>query len=783
MTAAQIRRPLLLNLLLFVVLITQDPVTAQESTLTSERIRKMTLEEMMNIQIISASRQTQSLIEAAANVVVVTAGMIEERGYLTLAEVLEDLPGFDFTTHQPAGEYPSHIVFRGIADVGQPNMLIMIDGIVRNDVANGWARNLGYNFILSDIERIEVVYGPGSTLFGANAYAGLIHVITKEFERYTNTNGYLRVATTVGPNNTLAPGFNVGYRLASGLEFQLSGRWYRTDGDGGRDRPDPGGYFHGNFEPDSVLTTEYGNISNERNTDGSRKRILEGFDTSVDDLYVRGRIRKDGFTAGFSIWNRNEGLGSQVNGYEYFANTPGLDYLAHHTGNTVYTSYEFDLSPRITAKTLLYYRNTNILPETGFYYTYKFQSVDNDVDPIVVDKKKAYGGKGFAGRYEQQVNIKFSDRNNVVLGFHVERVTEQHFGISLGEKQASSSTVVGSTYDSEERTVQPMFFSRNFALFAQDEYNFGSGYKITGGLRYDDDGRYGAVMNSRLALVANYRSGVNLRLLYGEAYRAPTVFELFDEWRGNGNLKPQEISTFEMLLTYSISELLSVRGNLFYSDLGNLIVEAPNPNPVTVPIGPNGEHATYFQNIGRSSIRGLMLSGHLRPIDDLSLSANYTMTLGDNNDEIDNIARHKANLIVSFIAFNRINMNVRANIRGKVKAPVTNRYFYPKTSQSITEVGYDYVTEDAPDGYMDGFALVNLTLTGKQLLDRRGKIEPQLIIRNLFDVDYMGIGRQSGSSVRPVSAIQPTIQNPIGFIPAYHPQPGREILLRIIYRP
>ena len=58
---------------------------------------------------------------------------------------------------------------------------------------------------------------------------------------------------------------------------------------------------------------------------------------------------------------------------------------------------------------------------------------------------------------------------------------------------------------------------------------------------------------------------------------------------------------------------------------------------------------------------------------------------------------------------------------------------------------------------------------------------PQLIVRNLLDVDYMGIGRQSGSGTRPVDGLQPQVQNPSGFIPPYHPQPGREIYFRLRY--
>ena len=137
------------------------------------------LEDLMQIQVVPPGRQQQRIAQAPANITAITAEMIERRGYRTLEEVLKDVPGFEFTTSQPSGEYPTHFIFRGISDLGQTKTLIMVDGIVQNDVSNGWARGLGFDLILSDVAMIEIVSGPGSALYGANAYAGLINIITK----------------------------------------------------------------------------------------------------------------------------------------------------------------------------------------------------------------------------------------------------------------------------------------------------------------------------------------------------------------------------------------------------------------------------------------------------------------------------------------------------------------------------------------------------------------------------------------------------------------------------
>ena len=100
-----------------------------------------------------------------------------------------------------------------------------------------------------------------------------------------------------------------------------------------------------------------------------------------------------------------------------------------------------------------------------------------------------------------------------------------------------------------------------------------------------------------------------------------------------------------------------------------------------------------------------------------------------------------------------------------------------KTDQTIQSVGYDYVTEDNPDGFLEGHFLLNLTVTGRELIKfKTFEIEPFVKVNNLLNTKYAYIGRQSGSGVRPITSIQSSIYNPNGFIPAYHPQAGATFL-------
>ena len=158
-------------------------------------------EDLMNLQVTSAGKREQSIDDAPANIIVITSEQIQNRGYLTLEEVFKDLPGFDFSVGLPSGEYPTHFLFRGVGDVGQTKFALYVDGVLQNDISNGWFRHTGYNFALNNIERIELVSGPGSALYGANAFVGFVNIITKQGYLNKNKNvEFFSSSFTAGPS-------------------------------------------------------------------------------------------------------------------------------------------------------------------------------------------------------------------------------------------------------------------------------------------------------------------------------------------------------------------------------------------------------------------------------------------------------------------------------------------------------------------------------------------------------------------------------------------------------
>jgi len=171
---------------------------------------KMSIEQLMKIKVVTATKTPVSLRKAPSAVYVITADEIDERGYRTLADALHDIPGFDF--QHTYGIFPDLVHQRGLVGNNQRS-LVYIDGIPDNNISENAALGGTLRFPLVNVERIEIVSGPVAVLYGANAFNGVINIITK-----TGANGSKsRVQATYG-------GWDSDNRGGFGA-FALNGKW------------------------------------------------------------------------------------------------------------------------------------------------------------------------------------------------------------------------------------------------------------------------------------------------------------------------------------------------------------------------------------------------------------------------------------------------------------------------------------------------------------------------------------------------------------------------------
>ena len=166
-------------------------------------------------------------MEAPATVIVVTAEQIRRRGYLDLEAVIHDLPGFDISRSN--GYSYSNLYQRGFRSDTTNRTLFLVDGVEQNDLHSNTA-HISRQFPLSNIDRVEVVYGPASTMYGANAFLGVINVITKDPDDVIAEGKSIGVDAQVG-GGAWSTGFldaTVAGRYR-GATLSLTGRVYKSD--------------------------------------------------------------------------------------------------------------------------------------------------------------------------------------------------------------------------------------------------------------------------------------------------------------------------------------------------------------------------------------------------------------------------------------------------------------------------------------------------------------------------------------------------------------------------
>ena len=149
----------------------------EESVQKSANLSELSLEDLMNIKVVTASGSEQTVSEAPSTMMVITAQQITERGYEQLDDVLRDIPGVDLV--HAYGQAPTFITFRGMYGDENKRMLIMIDGIVENSLMGGYEM-AGPAYSLHNVERVEIIWGPASALYGANAFSAVVNMITKK---------------------------------------------------------------------------------------------------------------------------------------------------------------------------------------------------------------------------------------------------------------------------------------------------------------------------------------------------------------------------------------------------------------------------------------------------------------------------------------------------------------------------------------------------------------------------------------------------------------------------
>jgi iron complex outermembrane receptor protein len=668
-------------------------------------------------QLVSLATGTpQPLSKAPSVATVITADDIKATGATDLSEVLETVPGLHVSRNNRMWS-PLYSI-RGILTQSNPEVLVMVNGIpITNSFYGDRGQSMG-GVPLENVARIEVIRGPGSALYGAEAVSGVINIITKAATDIDGSEAGLRA----GSFNTYDGWFQHGGRVGD-VDVAAYLRLGHTDG------------FGGTIEADAqtALDRAYG-------THASRAPgpVYVGYDSidarlelSLDKWRLRtGYIGRPNLGAiGIA-----DALDQTVRADAHYANGDLTWHDAKFTQNwdvAVQASY-YDVAETNSDVTL--FPAGSILPI-----------------PLPGGTASSIGMVGRPQHWERHENTNLSavyggferHKLRVGTGYKVDdmyKVSESKNFTFVGTTPVCinlACSMVTATEENGLAFLTPHLRRSRFA-YAQDEWLIAPDWSLTTGLRHDSYSDFGGTTNPRVALVWETAYNLTTKLMYGRAFRAPAFVELYNMNNpaalGNPDLKPETIGTTELAFSWQARPNLKTALNLFRYRMKDAIRFVANSDPTT---------GSTAQNAGSQHGNGLELEFVWDAAPDVRLSGNYAY-----QHSIDETSRQDAGLAPHQHVYLRADWRVVPGwtLSGQLNRVADRRRQAGDSRPPIA----DYTTAD-------------LTLRTDRL---HKDLELAFSVRNLFDAN----AREPTSGATAVN------------IPFDLPLPGRSMYLELRYR-
>ncbi|MBI5185727.1 MAG: TonB-dependent receptor [Nitrospinae bacterium] len=497
--------------------------------------------------VITASKTLEHIKKTAASVTVITDKEIRNMGARNLMDVLSTVPGLGVTIHN-YGWY--ELESRGVKTTESDKILIMLNSHPLNVIYNGGALRNYHDLIIENIRKIEIIRGPGSAIYGANAFLAVVNILTKEAEdvdgaEFTSGGG------SYGTQQ---------YNLMLGKEIK------DLDIFANFNFLDSGG-FKGFVPRDTQTSNDEGMGTNASKAPGYTNSRLWKYDLDFGagyrDFAFKGRYIRD-----------KRGLFS------------GVANALDDKGYLKLENYFLELSySRAIAANLDF--------SAKVYRDYSFRDSFYVVFPQGYASSQGAFPEGFLGAptekntkhgAEIQLTWDWNDSNKAIFGAMGEYQRQFDVRQKLNFDPLTGAPL-GSFQDVTPWANWNKNVSRNvWAVYGEDIFDVMDNLRLTAGARYDRYNDFGGTFNPRAGLVWEFINGYDLKLLHGRAFRAPSFIDMYDinnpVISGNPNLKPEKINTLEASVGAEFTESISSRITLFRNSIRDVIAQS-DPDPVT----------------------------------------------------------------------------------------------------------------------------------------------------------------------------------------------------------
>lgn len=509
-------------------------------------------DELLDSLVITATKTEADVRDLPASVTVITADDIARANVKSVEDILRYQTGF--AVKDMGGMKATKVSMRGMSQNG---VLVMVDGVAIN---NGYTGGANWSSVpVNMIERIEVVRGASSSLYGSNAMGGVVNIITKQTTGGKMTLGF-------GSHHTRYGDFN--YGIADGdVYFSVNYSKRKTDG------------YSDDITDTKTSSATYGKRASERESFGMKL----AYDVDAHNtVTVSHQVSENSYGYYQSTYDpQNEGLRRAMQTSLNWKGRYGDDSAL----NVNLSQYDMD----------------RYWTQSGKNYT-----------PNPVKSRQA----------DADYSWYASDDHHLTIGlsYHTDKGSSETWWPNNVLKDRSGGK------------------TENLALFLQDDIRLSDKVNLIVGGRYDDwefkdgynlggktDGGDASKFSPKAAL--NYRANdvTSYYVSVGKAFNSPTLFNLSRLWpmgntgnflRPNANLKPEELTMYEVGAKFDVSDKTSATVSIYQNDVDNMIDQCT--------FGTGGD--LYWNNIGKARIRGIEAEVNHRFSDELTGFVSYAYT-------------------------------------------------------------------------------------------------------------------------------------------------------------
>ena len=499
--------------------------------------------------LLTATKHKVPLRKAPAIATVITGDEIKDMGARNLTDVLKLIPGLGVSTNEH-GVLMFEV--RGIRTTLSEKILVMIDGHPLNNVYSGSALSYVFDDLtVENIAQIDMVRGPGSALYGANAFTAVINVITKS----PNDIGGGEIKVSGGSFDSRKVNLLGGKIFENGIQVLGSLDYWKTNGP---------------------------NLEINKDRLGNRGDADTEFEKT--DLFLNLIYKDLSFKGQYIAKSRPTYIGFA------YALTDGSSWH--------YDNYWGELSYR-------YQFSSQLASAIKVYHDYLEQDAKIVIMPNVIGEPAL---KDRATGTELQVDYDLFSGNHLLIGGLYNKIRQYDVRQIANFDPLTNAPLLGGLQD-----VSDMYGGKGnhnkdadreiFATYLQDEWAIQTDINLTAGVRYDHYSDFGDTVNPRAGLVLGITKQADLKFLYGEAFRAPNFVELYNGGNpiiiGNSDLQPEKIKTSEVGVTIRIVKSVNFDVNYFYSKINNLIDWVDSTTP--------GEPAVY-RNLKDAVVDGIEMT-------------------------------------------------------------------------------------------------------------------------------------------------------------------------------